>query len=193
MAHRDASRLTDRAAADGVDDVLLLSDAGVTQLLQILAAPPSLEMAVRLAELFRSALAAVAQGDIPKAVEHLAAFAVLDPRRAESLPTDPAFASIHVEVARLLNSLTFAARADAEARMDQARQVTGSEAAVRIAEQLAAAGGFANFVHARELSQMVLNRGAPKMGEESKPSLRWLLWIALALVGLLLLMIRLWR
>ena len=200
---RNAALITALAeiGADQVDELLSASGADIAKLVQTLDSPPSLETAVQLAELYRSAISAAAAGDVPKALTHLAAFAALDPRRAETLPSDPALVSIRDEVTQLLAKLTFAAKTEAEAHLDQARQSPQAsepegtaewaikpEVALLAAAQLAAAGGYANFVQSIELSQLVLDyqRRGPAVEKSALPPMRILLWMLAALGALIL-------
>jgi len=162
------------ASSEQAINLLSVSDSDITKVLQILESPPLSEVEAYLAGLFTSATSAAAGGDVPKASAHLAALVALDPRRAETLALEPALASIRSEVIHLLTTLTFAAKADAEARLDQARQSTPTvqsqpqesraiqpEVALLFAERLIGAGGYSGFVHSAELSQLVLNYGLP--------------------------------
>jgi hypothetical protein len=184
-----------------------VSESDMTKILQIIGSPSSLEVAAQLEELLSSAVATASGGDVPRALAHLTEFAALDPWRAETLASEPALVSIRGEVTHLLMTLTFAAKADADARFEQARQSPAAElqtqeslaiqpkVALLFAERLMEAGGYAGFVHSAELSQLVLDHGRwmPAYVEAPgprpvrlAPPIRVLLWIAVALVALLL-------
>ena len=121
-------------------------------------------------------VSAAADGNVQEALVKLAEFAVLDPRRAETLETEPGLASIHADVRQFLFRLASSAQMDAESRLGQATrflQAAGSkelpgqemkpEIVILIAGRLLEAGGYANCVRSAELSQMTINLygGAP--------------------------------
>lgn len=217
--HRDGAIPQPRHAAilaaleqiqvDQFDELLNASGSDIAKLMQTLDHPATLDTSVKLAELFRSAVAAVAEGDVSRALTQLAEFASLDPRRGELLPSDSALASIRTEVTQLLAKLTFAAKSNADERLDQARQVLATipqdgtaagaikpEVALFAASQLMAAGGYANFIHAGELAQVVIDyrRWIPTAIDSPSKGGGWtqlpvpaLLWTVFAMIVLLLL------
>jgi hypothetical protein len=191
--------------SDQVLNLLPLSEAGRAAILQVLDRPPSPETSVRLAELFRSAVMALGGGDAPKMLTHLTAFATLDPRRAETLESEPALAPARGDVKQLMAKLTVAAKAEAETQLEQARQApqaAESELILLVAERLIEAGGYANSVHSTELSHVALDNrqwapiNVPAPWPEplrlsswrsvSGLSPRRLLWIVIALAALVL-------
>lgn len=199
-------------APDRAIEVLSASGTDMAQLLLTLDHPPSIETSAQLAELYRAAASAANNGNAQLALTQLAKFAAIDPRRAEGLPSDSAFAAIHSELNHLLSKLTFAAKANAEARLDQARQFiqTGDikesainpEVALLAAGQLLGAGGLANLIHSTELSQLVLDYArwvpaATEVGPQPAPGaglpITTLLWLLLAIGALLLIVYSVWR
>ena len=199
-------------APDRAIEQLSASETDLARLLLTLDHPPSIETSVQLAELYRGAVSAANDRNAQLALTQLAKFAAIDPRRAEGLPSDPAFAAIHSEVSQLLSKLAFAAKANAEARLDQARQFlqTGDikesainpKVALLAAGQLLDAGGLANLIHSTELSQLVLDyaRWVPAVAEVPPPSapgtgmpVTTFLWLLLAIGALLLIVYSVWR
>jgi hypothetical protein len=209
---RQAALLNILAVSDEVE-LLALTGSDVTKLQQIFDHPPSPQLAAQLAQLLTSAASAAASGDVQGALAHLAAFAALDPQHAESLASAPGLASIRGEVTHLLAALTFAAKANAETKLDQARQMPQApelnttdraikpEVALQVAEQLITAGGYSNFVHSAELSQLVADYGrwvpsfvaATPVAEPEAPAIRFrvLLWMLIGLGALLLILVEL--
>jgi hypothetical protein len=199
-------------APDRAIEVLSASGTDMARLLLTLDHPPSIETSVQLAELYRAAVSAANDGNAQLALTQLAKFAAIDPRRGEGLPSDPAFATIHSEVSHLLSKLAFVAKANADARLDQARQflqtadikesAINPKVALLAASQLLDAGGLANLIHSTELSQLVLDyaRWVPaptEVGQQPAPGARMqvttFLWLLLALGALLLIVYSVWR
>jgi len=151
--------------------LLELSKPEVVRFLETIERPPAPETAARLEGLLRASVSAAAEGNVQQALVKLAEFAALDPRRAETLETEPGLASIRADVGRLLFRLASAAQLDAELRLGQAThllQAVGSkelmgqeirpEIAILIAGRLLEAGGYANCMRSAELSQMPINQ-----------------------------------
>jgi hypothetical protein len=114
---------------------------------------------------------ATTAGDLNGALEKLSALASLDPRRAEALAYDSALAPMRKDVDALLARLATAARENAETRLQDATPtVQASDAAdlpvrdvnaatlLLVAARLIEVGGFANWVHSAEVSQMALDQ-----------------------------------
>ncbi len=143
----------------------------VERFLEVLEQAPTPEMAARIDDLMRASISAAAEGNVPQALTTLMQFAALDPRRAETLTTEPGLAGMRAEVGRLLIQLAAAAQADAAVRLGQATHLlqTASpaeplgqqikpEAALLLAGHLLEAGGYANSVRSAEVSQMWINQ-----------------------------------
>ena len=152
-----------------------LSEAEIASVLDLTGSvinhPESLERTERLDSLLRSAIAAVAGGDVNQAIRHLIQFARGDSRRAETLASDPAFAPIRAEVDNLINKLTATAKMDADGRIAHAVELVEklgaqtprvheirAETLILIARHFIDAGGYANLVHSAELSQMLIDQ-----------------------------------
>lgn len=151
--------------------LLELSKPEVVRFLETIERPPLPETAARLEGLLRASVSAAAEGNVHLALAKLAEFAALDPRRAETLETEPGLASIRADVGRLVLRLASAAQLDAELRLAQAThllQAVGSkgllgqeirpEIAILIAGRLLEAGGYANCMRSAELSQIPINQ-----------------------------------
>ena len=162
------------AGAVGKDSVgsLLqeLSESNVASLMRIMEPAAN---AAQVHELLQAATAAAASGNVAQAIEKLAAFAALDPQRAESLGAEPALASIRTEVESLLGRLTSAASMEAQGRVAHAGRLVEAgarqdltapdirpETLVSLAGNLVHAGGYANAMRASRLAQSVIDRFA---------------------------------
>jgi hypothetical protein len=145
-----------------------LSEAEMTVLLNMIERPESPQQAGRLDDLLRAAAAATAEGDGDRAMGHLAEFAVMSPRRAETLGSLASLSSIRDPVERLVSRLHATTKVDAEAQLAQAVKLMESAGAkelvvreiraenlILIAGRLLDAGGYANAVWSAELSQLV--------------------------------------
>jgi hypothetical protein len=160
-----APKPADLPNADTVATLLgEVAGADLARLLEMVERPLTPQAAAQVEALFREAVSASAAGDAGKALGQLAALAPLDPRRAETLTSDPALAPLRGAVESLMARLTSAARLDAESRLEQARSVlqllesARPEAAVLMAARLLEAGGYANAVRSSELSQMAIDQ-----------------------------------
>jgi hypothetical protein len=162
---------TTRTAGDMFVSVLQeLSEAEMTALLNMIQRPESPQQQERLDYLLRAAVTATAEGDGNRAIGHLAEFAGISPRRAETLGSLPSLSSIRGPIERLLSRLNVTARAEAEARLAQAVKLMESfsakelvvheiraENVIVVAGRLLDAGGYANSVWSAELSQLVID------------------------------------
>lgn len=156
-----------------------LSELELVSLLQIFDRRLTPDIAARVDGLLRASVSAVAEGNVAQALLKLTEIATLDPRRAETLGTEPGLAAIRPDVGRLLFRLASTARLDAEARLEQAThlgqtarpneldgEVTGKlagqavrpEIAILIAGRLLEAGGYVNCVHSAELSRVLISQ-----------------------------------
>jgi len=145
-----------------------LSASEMTWLLNIVdpVLPP--EKITQLDQLVSEIVTAAHEGDVNEALAKLATFAALDPRQAEHLASEPSLAPIQKQAGELLVRLSATARVDAETRLQQAvqrvqepgfaeRPIDGIKPAtlVLLAERLMDGGGYANWIHSAEISQMV--------------------------------------
>lgn len=161
-------------AAIGADTVAgLLRDISASEMTWLLnivdpVLPP--EKVTQLDQLVREIVTAAQGGDVNGALVKLAAFAPLDPPRAEHLASEPSLAPIQKQAAELLVRLSTTARVDAETHLQQAlqrvqepgfaeRPIDGMKPAtlVLLAERLVDAGGYANWIHSAEISQKVID------------------------------------
>jgi hypothetical protein len=147
-----------------------LSAPAITKLLEVIDRPLAPESTAHLESLLRASIAAVAEANAPRALERLAEFAALDPRRAEILASEPGLAPIRPEISQLLSHLTATARLDAESWLERATEHVQAariqnlverelspELALALAGRLLEAGGYANYLHSAELSRMAVN------------------------------------
>ena len=162
---------TAQAAGDMfVSGLQELSEAEMTVLLSMIERPESPQQAGRLEDLLRAAAAAAAEGDGNRAMGHLAEFAVMSPRRAETLESLASLSSVRDPVERLVSRLHATAKVDAEAQLTQAVKLMESAGAkelvvreiraenlILIAGRLLDAGGYANAVWSAELSRLVID------------------------------------
>jgi hypothetical protein len=197
--------------ADSVAALLReLSDANLVRLLGIVEGLPSAARDTQVGELLRSATAAVAERDPGRALEQLKQLATLDPRRAETLPSEPALASIRPTLEQLLNQLAAGAKLHAEGKLAEAARLLESvpvrnsldreirpETLLLISTALIEAGGLANSVRSAAVSDILVQefRWAPAPHMEpvaaSKPArgpwtTEWslfLAWLAVGMVG----------
>jgi hypothetical protein len=146
-----------------------LSDLAALGFLEIIERAPSPENAARLEGLLRASISVAAEGNVQQALVKLAEFAELDPRRAETLKSEPGLASLRPEVGQLLSRLASMAHLDAESQLGQATHLLEAvglkeslglefrlETAVLIAGRLLEAGGYANCMCSAALSQMAI-------------------------------------
>ena len=146
-----------------------LSPADLARVIEPLLSPQN---AARLEDLLQAAISATNQGDVTRAIDHLAEFAALDPRRGERLFTEPGLNPVRANVENLLQHMATLAKLDAETRLAQASQLVEASALKRlpgwdappdvllgIATRFLDAGGHANFVRAAELAQAVMDAG----------------------------------
>lgn len=151
-----------------VSSLQALSEVEMTALLSMVDLPDSPQQAGHLDDLLRAAVAATAAGDGNRAIGHLAEFAALSPKRAETLASIPSLSAIRGAVERLVARLAVAAKAKAETQLAQAVKLMESlgakelvvreiraENVILIAGRLLDAGGYANFVWSAELSRLV--------------------------------------
>jgi hypothetical protein len=147
-----------------------LAASDIAGLLAKIEPIPTADHALQVQNLLQTAFEAAAKGDTPRALSTLAELAPLDPRRAESLESEPALGRIRGEVAALLSRLTAAAGLDAGAHLERALELlrTGApdrapaegprpDTAALTAGRLIDAGGYANFIRAGQLSQLVID------------------------------------
>jgi hypothetical protein len=150
-----------------------LSEADLAKLIRIVEPPVLQTAAARSAELFQRAASFAAAGDVTRALAGVAELARLDPRRAESAPSEPAFQKIRTEVDLLLARLRDVARLDAETRIGRAAAATESAALaalddwdapprrlLQVAAHLLEHGGYASSLHAAQLAQSILDQAA---------------------------------
>jgi len=97
-----------------------LSDLAALGFLELIERPPSPENARRLEDLLRASISKAAEGNMQEALVKLAEFAELDPRRAETLKSEPGLACLRPEVSQLLFRLASAAHLNAETQLGQA-------------------------------------------------------------------------
>src|SRR4051794_38009472 len=90
-----------------------LNETELVKLLQWIDRPPLPESTARVEQMVRL----VAEGKVTLALERLAEFAPLDPQRAETLPSETAFAPVRAQAESLLLRLTAAAHFDAQAKL----------------------------------------------------------------------------
>ena len=185
-----------------------ISETEMDSIMRLLDPPPSPQMVARANELFGFASAAASEGDKARALAHLAALAKLDPLRMETMLSESSLALMRGDVGRLLNSLSYAAKAKAEALFEDARRVGVAtvlqdealviqpQVALVLAQHLIEAGGYASFVHSAELSQIVVDFACRIPASIEPPAqdrvrlpfaIKLLLFSAAALTGLLLL------
>ncbi len=120
-------------------------------------------------DLLETAAAAARAGDVSRALSTLTELVRAHPGRAEALPHEPALASIQPQVEGLVQRLTSAARADAEAKIESAsvqmrsgahgsahRVEMNPQNVLSIAERLVESGQYANIVLSAELAQAVI-------------------------------------
>jgi hypothetical protein len=147
-----------------------LSEAEMTTLLNMIERPESPQQAGRLDDLLRAAVAATAEGDHNLAMGSLAEFALMSPRRAETLGSLPSLSSMRGPIEQLVRRLNVTAKGEAEAQLARAVKLMGSvdakelvvrefraENLILMAGRLLDAGGYANFVWSAELSQLVVD------------------------------------
>lgn len=169
-----AAKATPTGTAQSAGDLFVsslqaLSEVEMTALLSMVDVHDSPQQAGHLDDLLRAAVAATADGDGNRAIGHLAEFAALSPKRAETLASVPSLSSIRGAVERLVTRLAVAAKAKAETQLAQAVKLMESlgtkglvvreiraENVILIAGRLLDAGGYANFVWSAELSRLVI-------------------------------------
>jgi len=187
-----------------------LARADLTSLLDIVEHAPSPGIEAQALSLLQAAVAAATSHDSGRALQQLRQLAILDPRRAESIASEPGLASIKSAVDQLLSQLTATAKLNAEGRLAEATHrwdtavfkplvahEPNPDALLLVATRLAEAGGLSNYVRSAAISNALLDdaRWAPAFHAEpvvagdppadSHFSLRWLVaaWIALGLAG----------
>jgi hypothetical protein len=148
-----------------------LSESDLAKLIRIAEQPLPQAATARSDELFQRAVSFAAAGDVTRALAEVAELARQDPRRAESAPSEPALREIRTGVDLLLARLRDVARLDAETRIGRA--VAAAEATalaalddwdappqllLRVATHLAECGGYANYLHAAQLAQLILDQ-----------------------------------
>lgn len=147
-----------------------LSEADIAKLIQILHQPVSQEAATQLDALLHAAIAAASAGDVTRAVNHLEAIAVLDPRNAVAVLSDARLDPIRGNVETTLDRMASTAKLDAEARVAEAEQHSEAisprklpnwdaepETLLGIASRLLESGGHANYIRAADLAQAVID------------------------------------
>jgi hypothetical protein len=185
-AAADTAMLAGESAGDVfVSDLETLSEGEMTALLNLIERPEPPQQAVRLDDLLRAAVAAIAEGDDNRAMGHLTEFAALSPRRLSSL---------RGPVEALVSRLNITAKVDAEVQLAQAVKVIESgakelvvreirtENLVLIAGRLLDAGGYANFVWSAELSKLVSLSPQVKNPDDRRTAARDLIFAAIGLV-----------
>ncbi len=196
-------------AGDSIASLLSeLSQLNLTQLLQIVEAPPGAADVTRADDLLRAAAEAVATHNTGHAIDLLRQLANIDPARAEALSSNPSLASIRSDLEQMLTQLTASAKLHAEGKLAEAGKswkpwILKSHPEVRpeifllVATKLLDAGGLANCVRSADVSAALLDqsRWAPAQVFEPAPvhepsagwqgSLRLLIsiWISLGIVG----------
>lgn len=179
VVHAATTAGTVRSAGDlFVSSLQALSEVEITALLSMVDSPDSPQLSGRLDGLLRAAVAATADGDGNRAIGHLAEFAALSPKRAETLASLPSLSSIRGPVEGLVSRLTVAAKAKAETQLAQAvklmeslgaKELAAGEMRVEnlalIAGRLLDAGGYANFVWSAELSRLAIVPLPPRVAQ----------------------------
>lgn len=168
---------TPQISADAVAGLLReVSASQIASLLSMVGSTPSSERVAQADLLFQSAVLAIRGGEVNGALTKLATMLPLDPRRAESLASDPLVASIRKDVEALVLRLASTAKLDAETRLREATEylraqgnadpeieVVKTSTLLAVAGRLVEAGGYANCVQSAEISRMILDpaRWAP--------------------------------
>jgi hypothetical protein len=147
----------------------LLSSAKIGDLLASIDQRRPIQSPEVIAELTRAAISAVEEQDFVRALEKLRELVAMDPERADSMPSDPAFDPIRAELNQLLRELAAAAQAEAEQKLgtahealesDGARLPEGDKADLRsilsVAAELVQTERHANYVRAGELAEVVM-------------------------------------
>jgi hypothetical protein len=122
-----------------------------------------------IAELLRAAVSAAEEQDFVRALERTRELVSMDPERAETLASEPAFESIRAEVSQLLRDLAASARSDAEQKLNNAQQAlatggaklteadrTDLQTILSVAVQLFDTGQQANYIRAGDLAEVVM-------------------------------------
>lgn len=148
-----------------------LSASQITALLKIIEPELPPNRIAQLDSLVVDVVSAATAGDVQGAMTKLLALASLDPRRAESVASDSALAPMRNDVDTLIARLTTTARMNAEARFQDATRAAqdwgtadhpvrdvDATTLLLVAGRLIEAGGFANWVHSAEVSQMALDQ-----------------------------------
>jgi hypothetical protein len=172
-AAADTATLVGTAQSGGdlfVSGLQALSEVEMTALLSMIERLELPQQAGRLDDLLRAAVAATAEGDGNRAMGHLAEFAVMSPRRAETLGSLASLSSIRGPVEGLVSRLHATTKVEAEAQLAQAVKLMESAGAkelvvreiraenlILIAGRLLDAGGYANAAWSAELSQLVID------------------------------------
>jgi hypothetical protein len=187
-----------------------LARADLTSLLDMVENAPSAAVEAQGLSLLQAAVSAVMSHDSVRALQQLHQLAILDPRRAEGLTSEPGLASIRPAVGQLLSQLTGAAKLNAEGRLAEATHrwdaaafkplpahEPNPDAVLLVATRLVEAGGLSNYVRSAAISNALLDdaRWVPAFHPEPVPagnptaasqfSLRWLIaaWFVLGLAG----------
>ena len=174
-----------KASLDNVANLLeLLSSPQIVELLGQIEQPRLAQDPSLVEGLLRTAVAATAAHDVPRALQAVRDLVTLNPERGAALIDNEAgLAPIHHEVREVLQQLIAGARSHAEQVLGAAalanHQGTNPYTAdvLAVADRFFAAGDYINFVRAAELGQAVLAYyGAPvtaavPRGEDTPPQL----------------------
>ena len=148
----------------------LLSQPDLARLVAVLEPPQTGQNPTRIGEFLQAATAAVAEGDVTRALQAVAEIVRLDPFRAETVRTEPGLEPIRPQMDSLLARLANVARLDAESRVTEAARTVEErggkplpewearpETLLAIANRLLDAGGHVNSVRATQVAQVVID------------------------------------
>ncbi len=158
-----------------------LSEPDLARLGAIIERPLPESVIARVEELSNSASQSATSGDVARAISLVGEFVKLDPRRADTVASEPAFQPMRADLERLLVQLREVAKIDAEAHVDRAAQLLKETGITRIAEWDAPAetvlgvashlieyGTYFNCTSGTELARVVAeNCNAPRTASRS--------------------------
>lgn len=150
-----------------------LSAADVAKLIDLIGSSLPAQDTSRLQNLVQTFLLAAAENNVAPAMNALSKIIEIDPSHPEILRANPVIEPIRASVEQFLDRNTALAKMDAEGRLEQAGQSVASSAADRlagwdmrpaamltIANRMFDAGGLPNYMHAAQLSQVVIDGSA---------------------------------
>ncbi len=144
----------------------LLEQMAMPQVAGLIAAIESRQGALdapALPALMQAAVSAVAAHDVPRALAAITALIVQHPDQLEGIRSEPAFASIRVDLENLLQGREASARTDTEVKLSIATLLAGTERddVLSVAHQLFTTDRHVNVLLAGTLAESVINTYTP--------------------------------